>query len=243
MAGDALPNAVVFTDDFFRFQAPWMYMHHVENFRPDVLHVTVALLSEHFYLKHLEQHEADVPTARLYAQRKALSDAPMTKEEFQKSQISVIVNHFYSTRPVYFENTVKHTELTPDGYRVIPQGLLYRLVRADGPVPLPALPKVYPFRDVSYVDYSVDKARNNYMTMMYANGIWAEMTKQWPLALSYYTYAQSFYPDPERISSDEEGRALVERKAQVDNALALLQSKLRQPTPLGGPVPSPRIGH
>jgi len=220
MLGDALPNAIVFSNDFFRFQSPLMYLQHVRGVRPDVDGVTVALLSEPFYLRSLEKNQPELYTPEMLAARQGLGSRRLTKEGYQKEQIGFIVSRLYERRPIYFENSVPH-EVVPDGFEVMPQGLLYRVLRKGDSAGPPPPPKAYPFRDVGYVDYNVDKARNNYATMMYANGLQAERTGARERARQYFRYALTFVPAaPDRISRDDEGRALLARKQEIEAALA-----------------------
>lgn len=56
---------------------------------------------------------------------------------------------------------------------------------------------------------------------LYANGLQAERTGARERAQQYFRYARSFIPAaPDRISRDDEGRALLVRKQQVESALA-----------------------
>jgi hypothetical protein len=231
MVGDALPNAVIFSNDFFRFQAPFMYLRYMRNLRPDVADIFVAPLTDLYLLRFLERYHPDLYSKQMRDLLERLPKNPMTKDQYHKKQIGYIVDRVYGKRPVYFENTVPHSYV-PDGYKLRPQGLLYRIFRNGEDPPPPDKPKTYPFHDVAYVDYNVDKARDNYLTMMYANGIWAEMSKSPERAIEYYKYAVSFFPTrPERVSNDDEGRALWSQKAEVEGALAKVEKKLASPNP------------
>jgi hypothetical protein len=76
------------------------------------------------------------------------------------------------------------------------------------------------FHDVGYVDYNVDKARNNYATMLYANGLQAERPARGSERSSTSATLRLHPGRPGSDLTDDEGRALLARKQQIESALA-----------------------
>ena len=203
------PRAIVVSYQWDHWVSPALYLQAVEGVRPDVLVIDKRLCQRDWYVRQLCRRHPDVCRGARPQQDALLeSVSPGRVDAF----LQALIDGNSAERPVYV--TVDVEPGFPAGYRPVPNGLAFRLYRAEA-MPSPDAPAwdEFHYRPFPRKDGWTDRLRQYYALMLTARGDYLEQARLPSRAVRYYERALVFEPSPS-LRAQIEARLARTRAAQ-----------------------------
>ena len=151
--GNVSNDAIVFSYQWDYFISPSYYFRYLEDFRKDVVVVDKELLRRSWYYDQLENDYPDLlvdlkddinnfQKALVPFERSEPFNAALLESLYQKIMQRLIISNIdkrdYYIAPEIYENEMQRREFSlPDGYHLVPDLLLFKVVKGNDYVPAP----------------------------------------------------------------------------------------------------------